>query len=244
MVFIDSHAHLEQSLFDTDLDAVIGRMREKNVKCLNVGINLKTNRKTLEISHRYDDVLWSAIGLHPDYAQTADLDKEIEFVREHSSEIVAIGEIGLDFYHFKKEDAEQKQGKVFEAQLELAVELKKPVFIHSRKAIAEVLEAAACFPQVKKVLHGFLLDDWLGKALETGCWVSVPTLKIKERVKIFKQVPLERVFLETDSPFLWRDGRNEPSNVIEAYQALADAKNAGLTEVEKKVEENFRLLIE
>ena len=219
-MIVDCHAHLAHPDFAADLDAVVGRMRAAGAVAVNTGSNLEANKKALAITSRFPDVLKTAIGLSPHDANREPLDGNLRFIRAHADEICAIGEIGFDFHYFKKEEERETQRQAFIAQLDLAEELNLPAVIHTREAEAEAISLLAERRQSDAVLHCFLQPELLEAAMKAGCLVSLPTLKNKARVSIIESVAEGRVLCETDSPYLWRGGRNEPANVAEVYGEL------------------------
>ncbi|PIN96708.1 hypothetical protein COU39_00105 [Candidatus Micrarchaeota archaeon CG10_big_fil_rev_8_21_14_0_10_60_32] len=232
-MFLDAHCHLERGKkhpLYPDLDAVVERMRCARVKAVNTGHNIEANHRVLEACADYQNDFFAAIGTSPHDAGSCKLDDELAYVRRNARRIIAIGEIGLDYHYFKKDAERKRQQAVFEAMLALAEELGKPVVVHSREAEREVAETLKSF-KVKVLLH-CLQKPEAAKWMPEGCWFSLPTLKNDCRVKLIETVPFERLLAETDSPFLWRGGRNEPANVAEVYETVAQAKGLGVGEVE------------
>ena len=219
-------------------------MVEKNVFALNTGSNLEANKKTLEQCAKYKN-LYCAIGLSPHDVMASNpeenLQENLDFIEMHSEEIAAIGEIGLDHHYFKKPDEHKAQEKAFTAQLELADKLGKPVVVHSRNAEEKVIEILSSY-STPRVLHFFLKPKLLEKALDAGLYVSIPTFKSKEQKKVLTSAPLDRVFLETDSPYGLNTTSeiNEPSNVIVSYERLAEFKKTPLKDVALRIFENFK----
>lgn len=239
-MFIDFHCHLSHAQFSKGIHHIVERMTEKNAIALNTGYAMQGNEKVLAQSAEYPGRLHAAIGLSPHDTPNADLGKELEFIETHASEIRAIGEIGLDFHYFKKPEEQAAQEKAFHAQLELAEQLHKPVVVHSRDAEEKVIEILSSY-KTPGVLHFFLLPKLLTKAVDAGLYVSVPTLKTKEQKKVFRNVPLERLFLETDSPYGLNNGqRNEPANVVASYERLAELRKMPLKEVAVIILENYK----
>ena len=238
-MFLDFHCHLQHPAFQ-GIKGIVEKMVEKNVFAVNTGFNIQGNKKTLEQSGKYKN-LYAAIGLSPHDVPKSDLEEELEYIETNASEIVAIGEIGLDFHYFKNPDEQKKQEKAFLAQMELAEKLKKPVVVHSRDAEEKCIGLMASF-KTPGVLHFFLEPKLLNKALDAGLYVSIPTIKNKDQKKLFMTVPLDRVFLETDSPYglINSKERNEPSNVFTSYERLAELRRMPLKELELMISNNFR----
>ncbi|MFH0835418.1 MAG: TatD family hydrolase [Candidatus Micrarchaeota archaeon] len=229
-MLVDCHAHLEHRDFEGELDAVVGRMRAAGVVAVNTGANLEANKRALAITSRFPDLLKTALGLSPHDANRENLKENIAFIRKNAGRICAVGEIGLDFHYFKKEDERERQRAAFIAQLDLAEELNLPVVVHTREAEEEVISLLAERRQSDAVLHCFMLPSLLEAAMAAGCFVSLPTLKNKARVSIIGSVPEGRVLCETDSPYLWRGERNEPRNVAEVYGEMERIRGAGFAQ--------------
>jgi TatD DNase family protein len=230
-MLLDAHCHVEPKDYP-DLGEVVERMRAKRVRAVNTGRNLKSNERVLSVARDYSNEFYAAIGLSPHDAGQANLDEEVEFVRCHANEIVAIGECGLDHHYFKDKVEQARQLVAFEAMLELAEELGKPIVVHSRDAEVEVMQVLSSF-NATPLLH-CLQKPKTARLAPDSAYYSLPTLKNSARVKLIETVPFERLLAETDSPFLWKGGRNEPSNVIEVYGEVARVKGVPVSEVEER----------
>ena len=240
--FLDFHCHLEHDAFaKRGMRKIVERMVEKNVFAVNTGYALEANKRVLAQCAAFKN-LYAAVGLSPHDVPKESLDENLEFAEAHANEIVAIGEIGLDHHHFKKHLEQKAQEKAFLAQLELAEKLGKPVVVHSREAEEKTIEILSSFKN-PRVLHFFLEPKLLGKALDAGLYVSVPTFKSKNQARVLENAPLDRILLETDSPYgLNTGGVNEPSNVIVSYERLAEFKKMPLKEVALTIFENFKTI--
>jgi TatD DNase family protein len=222
-LFIDVHCHIDDQVFDEDRDEVVRRAGD--VLILNAGVDPSSNRKTLEIAKRYGNVR-ACVGLHPEYIAkfTDDLiDNEIAWIKSNSKRIIAISEIGLDYYWVKDENQRERQKKLFRKMLELANELSLPVITHSRDAVADVLHILSDYPELKITLHGFSELD------NKGYLVSVaPNIyRNKAKQRQVTALPLEKLLTETDSPLLGIDKkeRNEPANVKKVIEKIAELKS-------------------
>jgi TatD DNase family protein len=250
--FIDGHAHLDMERFDADRDVVVERAKNAGlVRIVNVGIDLASSRQSIELSKRYP-IIAAAVGIHPQDSKGITKD-DIAELRElaQASAVVAIGEIGLDFHH--DHSPHEQQLDVLKWQLELAQELNKPVVIHERQAQKETLEVLTAWCGGRKmktspgVIHCFSEGLAQGKAyldlgfyLSVGAYVGYPSSKSLREV--VKQLPLERLLIETDSPFLppqaHRGQRNEPAYVVEAAKAIAEVRGISLQEVARATTQN------
>jgi len=232
MRLADSHAHLSDKRFDPDRDLVLERARRAGVSLMiDVAVDVQTSEKAIALAAANGGSVRATVGVHPHHADTVD-DDTVETLTALAGEpsVVAIGEIGLDFY--RDLSPREKQQAAFVRQLELAAELNKPVVVHCRDSSTEVLELLS--PWVGKlnvVMHCFSADEHvLRRALDMGYFVSfagVITYPNATGLRaLVPQVPLERLLIETDCPYLapapMRGRRNEPAYVRHVAQALAE----------------------
>jgi len=251
MQYFDAHCHLDHADFSSPndphaLDAIIGRMRETKTVAVTHGTNRQSNHNQLDLVARYPDVLKAACGLDPFHAASEDLGPHMAFLQaaHKAKKLAAIGEIGLDLHYFGPETL-ARQRQVFEEQLAFAEKNGLACVIHTRKAVEEVLQILPSY-KATHVLHFFLEKKHAKVALETGCFLSLPTVKSKDRTAIIKQAPLDRLLTETDSPYGWekdkngKPQRNEPSNVREVYEHICQTLNKDLKDVQDQVLENAK----
>ena len=241
---VDTHCHLNFRAFADDLPAVMERAKSAGVgKIVVPAIDMQSCREALTLARRHDEV-FCALGIHPNSADEAD-EPAMRRIREWSSDanVVAIGEIGLD-YHWDKYPR-PRQVAAFERQLELAVESRLPVIVHNRESTADILAALADWlPSVPAdlrerpgVLHSFsgAVED-AEAALEMGFFLGFTGPLTFKNAKVMRAVasaaPLERLLVETDAPFLtpepYRGKRNEPAHTRLVNAKLADLR--GMTE--------------
>jgi len=239
-IFIDTHAHLDFPEYSSDLEAVIGRAAEAGIRFLiDVGTDPHKSARAVEIAEKYDGV-FAAVGVHPHYAgkMTEEDWHHLEALVSHRK-VVAIGEIGLDYYRLASPKDEQKA--LFLRLITLARNVPLPVIIHSRDAHEDTLailkESAG---HLVGVMHCFSGDESLAReVLEMGFYISfagnITFPKAEGLRRVARFVPIERLLLETDSPFLapqvHRGKRNEPAWVIELAKALAEIKDLSLEDV-------------
>ncbi len=241
----DSHCHLEQTAFDEDRDLVVKRAKDAGVAAIvNSGNNPADNRKVLAMQEKYGE-RWCkcVLAVSPHYAPKVGLEaveEELKFIEKNKSKVQGVGETGLDFHHYSRDDetVRKVQEKAFKMHLQFAESHDLVAVVHSRDAVKECLEIMGEY-KCRKVLHCFLEHRLLEDALAQGCWVSLPTLKGKERDKIIKKAPLDRLLAETDSPWLWNP-RNEPANVREVYARIAEKRNLAFDAAEEAINENVR----
>ncbi len=259
-MIVDSHAHLDLPVFGKDRDQVIARARQQGVSVIiNVGLNVGSSQASLKLAQDYPDV-FAAVGFHPNEASRMmnnDLSSLAELTED--SRVVAIGEIGLDFY--RKSSPRQRQLEVFREQLDLAAELDLPVIIHCRQAHKEVLnilthwtKSVSVSGSERGVTHCFSGDIKLAQRyIELGFLVSLPGTvtypSALDLVKVAGELPLDRLLVETDSPFLapqlYRGRRNEPSYIPLVVNRIAQIRGISADLVAQATAQNairlFRL---
>lgn len=248
-MLIDSHAHLELDDFDNDRDQVVERAREMGIDTIvTVGISLDDCRKVLAVTRRYD-MVYAAMGIHPHSAKEID-NETYDALRLLLKEdkVVALGEIGLDF--FRNRSPRDVQIRRFGEQMELAHECNLPVIIHDRDAHDETMEILEGWRgKVRGIVHCFSGDyDMAKRCLDLGYYISIPgTVTYKNSAVIrdvVRKMPLDGLLVETDCPFLTpepkRGKRNEPANVLHTARKVADIKGMPFQEVARITSENTR----
>lgn len=259
--YIDIHAHLNFEDYENDREEVINRALENRVTFINIGTNRKTSEESIKLAEKYDSV-YATIGLHPIYtnflkengreveAEEFDYDFYLNLARH--PKVVGIGECGLDYFHLQgdKENAQKKQKEVFEQHLNLALVADKPLMIHCRDAYKEILEILEKFQketnfQLRGNFHFFVGDEKIAqKILNLGfdlSFTGVITFASQYH-NLVKNVPLERVSVETDSPYAapipYRGQRNEPVYVQEIAQKIAEIKGLKIDAVTEQLLKN------
>lgn len=248
---IDSHVHLDFDSFDDDREDVLLRAKSVNVcQVINVGTNLVTSRFSAEFAAGHNGV-FAAAGIHPHDSTEIGASALTELrTLLAQPKVVALGEIGLDY--FKMYEPQAIQEKAFQQQLELAIELDVPIIIHTRAADDETLAMLRQFnrPQWQGVFHCFPGDEKMARAvLDMGFHISFTgniTFKKSQAGPVVQYVPLDRMLLETDCPFMApvpkRGKRNEPAFVRHVGEKVAELKNLPLTEVAAQTTKNTRKL--
>lgn len=243
MKIIDVHAHYEDDRFSEDLEQTLEKLKQNGVEfVINAGAGIESSIGAVKIANEHENI-YATIGIHPEFVDKGDNIqslKDIYVENKNKEKIVAIGEIGLD-YHYTKEFKEE-QKKLFKEQLELAYELGLPVQIHSRDAsidTVEVLESTDKKPE-KIMFHCFDLNEQTAKYIvEKGYSISVGgnlTYKRTETaIKVIKEMPLDKIMTETDSPYLSpqskRGERNDSTNIKEVIEKLAEIKEMDVEEL-------------
>jgi len=276
-MLIDTHAHLNFNAYKEDAEKVIRRSLDNDVWMINIGTNYQTSKKAVEIAQKYEKGVLAAIGLHPIHLETglvkAKIDKEEinfkaaeeEFDYEkykklaQSPKVVAIGEIGLDYYYKPKtkrklELFKEKQKEALLKQLEVAKELNLPIIFHCRMAhqdLIEILSENLDLKPQKAVAHGFVGNsEELQKYLNFGFYIgfngiifkSIEEINFEENIK---NTPLDKILIETDCPYLTPpqvEGRNEPIYVKYVVEEIAKIKNISYEEISEITTENAKRL--
>lgn len=247
-MFVDSHVHLDLYKDDKLVDELIKEARENKVEFLiNVGINIESSRLAVEYTRKYPQV-YAVIGVHPHYASLVTPEAIGELKKlSHEPKVVAIGEIGLDYYRNLSPRGIQKES--FLRQINLAKERSLPVVVHNRDANDDTLKIIkeASIPGDKVLFHCFSGDiQFLNKVLEMGCFISIGgPVTYKNAQKTFEVVrilPLSRLILETDSPYLaphpHRGKTNKPSFLSLIARKIAEVKEISLEEVARATTQN------
>lgn len=263
MKYVDVHSHMESSRFSEDLDEVLQKSKDAGVVCvINSGVNPETNRKSLELSKKYDFVK-ASFGLYPvdsivekvgpkvsdDYPREIEgfsVDDEIKWIEEHKDDCVAIGEVGLDYQ--VAPDFKEEQKEVFQKAIELAKRLNKPIVIHSRKAESDATQMLKgqgltvimhCFSGKKALIR---------EGAEAGFYFSVPPViaRLQHFETLVKLVPIEQLLTETDAPYLSpvAGERNDPTNVPITIKKIAEIKEMTEEKVAEKIYGNFERVFE
>jgi TatD DNase family protein len=284
-MLIDTHAHINFGAYENDSDEVISKCLENNVWMINIGTNFETSKKAVEIAQKYEKGVFAAVGLHPinldtglvkikvDESEGSHFEKEFDFEKyknlARSKKVVAIGEIGLDYYWKPKtkrklELFKEKQRSGLCQQLNLARELNLPVIFHCRMAHEDLLEILnykleTINHKLKGVMHGFVgKTEQLREYLKMGLYIGFNGIIFKKIEGInfeenIKNTPLDRILIETDCPYLTPPisinqqnqhrsafTRNEPLNVKYVAQKIAEIKNLDFEKVAEITTENAK----
>lgn len=249
-MYADSHAHLYFDNFKDDLDQVIEKIKNEDIGLIiNASSDLESSNQSISLAEKYD-IIYAGVGIHPCDVQNFHIDdlKSIRTMLQHEK-VVAVGEVGLDYFHTTKYIVEQK--KFFIRQLEMSLEEDYPVIIHSRDSLNDLKDIIkSVSPVYKGVLHCYegKIED-LDFFIERGFYISYTgnvTFKNNDRLCVAKETPLNRLLIETDSPFLtpvpFRGKRNDSSKVKLVAKAIADIKEIEVSEIEKITFKNTQKL--
>jgi TatD DNase family protein len=276
-MIIDTHSHVNFNAYKDDRDEVVKRTLAEGIWMINVGTKYETSKSAIELAEKNETGVYAAIGLHPIYAaaefqkiktdpdegeflvKEQDFDKEKYKELAKSKKVVAIGEIGLDYYYrpksaIKLEEFKAKQKKVFVEELDLAKELNLPVIIHVRMAHEDVIEILGYKLQtinykLTGVIHCFT-GTWeqAQKYMSMGFYIGINGIIFKFNIdEVIKQTPLDKILVETDCPYLTptvegKDTRNEPIFVKHVIQRIAELKGKSFDEVASATTENAKKL--
>lgn len=239
---VDAHCHIDFEQFDEDREKVIERAKEQLKFIVNAGSNLEHNDEALKLQEKYPDFVVANLGLHPVYTDSySELEEIKQQIREE--EPAAVGEIGLDHHHVEDRKTKERQEEAFREMLDLAEELNKPVVVHTRDAERRSVEILKEYSLPEVILHCFNGKPELAEeAAEEGMKIGVTTQVLySNRVQdIVRQLEIENLLLETDSPYLYRGERNEPVNVIESAEKIAELKGIDGEKVVSTTTENAR----
>ncbi|MBZ9578462.1 TatD family hydrolase [Patescibacteria group bacterium] len=273
-MFIDTHAHLNFNAFQEDADEIIRRSLENDIWMINIGTNFETSKRAVEIAKKCQKGVYATVGLHPinldtglvkikvDEKEGSHFEKEFDFEEykrlAQSEKVVAIGEIGLDYYWKPKtkkklELFKEKQKNLFLEEIKLAQELNLPIIFHCRMAHQDLIEILKSNiksqkSKIRGVIHCFTGNwDQAQKFLETGLYLGFNGIIFKlDLGKIIKNTPLEKILIETDCPYLpppqFENQRNEPLYVKYIAQEIAKIKNISFEELAEITTKNAKEL--
>lgn len=250
-MLFDTHAHMDDRAFDQDRDTLLSELPQQGIGLLmNPGCSLASSRQACALAERYD-YIYAAVGSHPDAADevTADVLEAYRALCKQNPKVKAIGEIGLD-YHYE-DIPRQRQLEAFRDQMALARELDLPVIVHEREAHQDGMAVVDAFPQVTGVFHCYSGSLEMAKELIKRGWyigfTGVLTFKnARKAVEVAREIPLERIVLETDCPYMspepFRGKRNDPGKLYRMAQALAQIRDVPVEQVEAITFENGKRL--
>lgn len=244
-MFIDTHCHIYREYYD-DLDMIVDKIKKANIKkIINNGCDIQSNKEVLSSVLKYD-IMYGAIGIHPENVDKY-TEEDLNFIVEHikDKKIVAIGEIGLDYYWVK--DNKEKQIDLFRKQLAIAEEFNVPVIIHSRDATLDTINILKEY-KVKGVIHSF------SGSYETACIYikmgfllginGVITFKNCNLKEVLNKIDLSNIVLETDSPYLtpvpFRGEKNDSSHINDIALFICDLKNVSMSSLAQATNANVR----
>ena len=249
-LYYDSHAHYDTARFREDRDALLASMAENGIGgIINVGCDLTSSLRSITLAEQYD-FIYCAVGSHPDDADHVD-EALVEQYRDLTKKpkVVAIGEIGLDYYY--EDVPRQKQQEAFRMQMALAQELDLPVIVHQRDAYEDALRIVDEFPTVRGVFHCFSGSVEYARELVKRGWylgfTGVITFKnARKAVEVAQWAPLNRLLLETDCPYMapepFRGRRSDSTMIPKMAEKIAQLRGLPVEEIAKITRENTKTL--
>lgn len=248
-MYTDAHCHLYKEYYDNIKNILAISKNNAVNRYINNGCDRNSNKEVLELIDEYEN-MYGTLGIHPEYVNNYKLE-DIKFIENNISKekIIAIGEIGLDYYYTKENKNEQI--KLFEMQLELAEKYNIPVVIHSRDATLDTINILKKF-NVKGLIHSFSGSLETAKEyIKMGYLIGVNgviTFKNSSLKDVIKEIPLEYLVLETDSPYLtpmpFRGKQNNPSHIVDIAKFVSELKNISLEELAKITNNNLSRIFE
>ena len=250
-MLFDTHAHMDDRAFDEDRAALLADLPNQQIALLmNPGCSLESSRNAVKLANAYD-YIYAAVGSHPDVADEVNEEvlEEYRKLCKLNDKVKAIGEIGLD-YHYE-DIPRQTQQKAFRAQMALAAELNLPVIVHERDAHEDGMAIVKEFPQVKGVFHCYSGSAEMARQLVDLGWyigfTGVLTFKnARKAVEVAASIPLERIVLETDCPYMapepFRGKRNDPGKLYRMAEKLAEIRGMSVEEIHRITVENGKRL--
>lgn len=267
----DVHTHTQFAAFTEDQDVVIQRALDAGIWMVNVGTQRDTSLKAIETAQKYQEGVYATVGLHPIHTEKSYHDSQElgdsseakgftsrgeEFDYEYykklavDPKVVAIGECGLDYYRIKNLESRIKQENIFRKQIELAIELKKPIMVHCRNAfgdLSRILDSYFLLLDSRGIIHFFTgTKDDAQKLLDMGFSFSfggVITFA-RDYDEVVKYIPLDRILLETDAPYVtpapYRGKRNEPLYIVEVAKKVAEIRGLPFKEICVTINNNAR----
>ena len=248
-MFTDTHCHLFKDYYD-NLENILKEAKENNViRYISDGCDMNSNKEMIELAKKYDDI-YITLGIHPESVNSY-IEDDLKFIENNikNEKVVAIGEIGLDYYYGK--DDKEKQKKLFEIQLKLAEKYNMPVVIHSREATQDTIDILKKY-NIKGVIHSFTGSLEVAKIyIKMGYLLGVNgviTFKNSNVKEIIKEVGLNNIILETDSPYLtphpYRGKQNNPKYIKEIAEFVAKLYNISVEELASITNQNIKRLFD
>lgn len=247
-MLFDTHAHFDSRQFDADRDELLSSLPAQGVSLIvNPGCDIPSSRMAVELAEKYP-FIYAAVGFHPEELEGVEVSdlEEIRRLAAHEK-VVAIGEIGLDYYWVKDEDGRKKEQEFFRAQLVMARDLGLPVIVHDREAHGDSLAIVKEFPDVKGVFHCYSGSVEMARELVDMGWMISFTGVLtyhnaRKAVEVAEAIPMERLMIETDSPYMapvpHRGKRNHSGYVRHICETLAEIKELSLEECARITLEN------
>ncbi len=246
MRLVDCHCHLDSERFSEDREAVIARNRERVGFIVNSGVDLRSNAASLELAREHEGFVYASLGLSPAFAgkmPDTEVAAVIDRIRDHTKDIVAVGEVGLDYHWESDRKRRERQQEVFRQFIDLAKELQKPLVIHCRDADEDLWRIVERDPPRTVVFHHFSApEEYVPRLVDSGFYASMSTIAClsKRHASLIKHLPLEYTLTETDSPYNCpvRGERNEPFHVADLVELISSIRGLDADHVSDAVHRN------
>jgi len=241
---IDVHCHLEQNDYNSDRDDVIEKCKKQLKALITCCAHPNDFELTMQMIEKHKGFVFATFSVHPIHIEEVsenDKDEFLDLLLRNNDKITAIGETGLDYYHCKNDKWRQKQKELFIELIAFAKDLKRPLVIHSRDATDEVIKILEQQNAKKVLMHLFGARHLTSRVIENDWFISVGPIaeRSKTHKKIIRDMPIERIFLETDSPWFGPEGkRNDPTAVMGVANRIAEIKKLTLEKVDEITTQN------
>ena len=236
---IDVHCHLEQPDYDSDRDIIIESCKQKLDAVVTCCASPNDFDLTMQMLGKHKNFIFATFSVHPIYVKEINEKQKDEFfdlIIKNEDRVSGIGETGLDFHHVTEEAWRKKQKELFIEHIALAKDLKKPLVIHSRASTEDVITILEREGAKNVLMHLFGKRHLLNRVKENGWYISMGPIAIRSKThkKIIRDMPIEKILLETDSPWFGPEGkRNDPTAVLQVANRVAEVKKLNVKEVDK-----------
>jgi TatD DNase family protein len=240
---IDVHCHLEQKDYEKDREEVIKKCRGELKAVITCCCHPDDFDLTMEMVEKHKNFVFATVSIHPEYIKEIEhlrVDDFLKRIEKNKEKIVGIGETGLDFI-IEEPEWREKQKELFIKFIDFAKNLNLPLVIHARKAFAEAIEILEKYGAKRVLMHFFTEKSLLSRMIQNGWSISVNTTLLKSKTikKIVRDMPLEKIMTETDSPWLGPEGKkNDPTSVKFVIEKIAEIKKIDFKEVDKITTQN------
>jgi TatD DNase family protein len=241
---IDVHCHLEQRDYDKDRDEIIEKCKKELKAVITSCAHPRDFDLTLQLADKYKNFVFASCGIHPEYIKEIsekEIEETIEKIKQNKDKIVAIGETGMDKFWVQEVDWQSKQKDLFIDLISLAKKIDKPLVVHSRDAYKDVIEILESENAKKVLLHLWGDKNLIKTIIDNGWHISVGPilLKSKNHKKMIRDMPLERIMSETDSPWFGvEEKRGVPTNVKFVVQKISEIKKMSIENVDRITTQN------
>lgn len=246
--YYDTHTHINIEPLDKEIEQIINELKKEETIINCIGVDIETSISSIELSKKYPNIVYACVGIHPiDGLKYKGKEKETidaleKIIKENINQIVCIGEIGLDYYHLENDEDKKFQEYMFRQQIELSIKYKLPINIHNRNSNDDLLKILNDYELKNVMIHCFSMNKELAdKFIKKGYILSIPGIitfkNAKDLHEAIKEIPINKIVVETDSPFLtpvpYRGQTNKPYYVKYVVKEIAKIKELNEIEVQK-----------